>query len=126
MEAPAYFASRPTWLSTPLEEELFVSETRERPEDVRAGNIFYDYQRPVHERSANWMNDVPQTRYDQLYGVNHPDIPKIGVRRHLDTEYVNRKEVLERDAAIMRKTVSGARRLRHKAEIASTHRNAAV
>ncbi|ORC90097.1 uncharacterized protein TM35_000091470 [Trypanosoma theileri] len=125
VELPAFFNDRPAWEQPPLAELLQVTETRERHDDVRAGDIYYDDTRSVHDRSPTWMNEVPETRYDRLYGVNQPDIAKIGIRRHLNTEYVNRAEVVERDAALMKKTRSSGRRLRQKVELARTHRNAA-
>ncbi|KAG8345598.1 hypothetical protein TRVL_03569 [Trypanosoma vivax] len=124
VELPTFFNERPSWERPPLEELLYVSATKERHDDVRGGDIYYDETRSIHERSPTWMNEVPETRYDQLYGVNNPNISRIGIRRHLDVEYVNRKDVLERDAAIMKKNLSSGRRLRHKVEASRTHRNA--
>ncbi|KEG14906.1 hypothetical protein DQ04_00261050 [Trypanosoma grayi] len=126
VELPAFFNERQPWERPPLEDVLYVTNTRERYDDVRAGDIYYDDVRGLHDRSPTWMNEVPETRYDRLYGVNNPDIAKIGIRRHLDTEYVNRKEVIERDAALMKKNLSSGRRLRHKVEASRTHRNAAA
>lgn len=123
MELPAFFHERQPWECEPLEEMRMVTRERERNEDVRAGDIYYDDTQSIHARRATWMNEVPQTRYDQLYGVNHPDVAKIGIRRHLDVEYVNRTEVLAHDAAMMRRTLSSGRRLRHRVEMARTHRN---
>lgn len=124
-ELPAYFSAKQPWLLNPLEGELNVVAKHERMEDVRTGDIYYDDVKSVHQRSTTWLAEVPQTRYDQLYGMNNPDIPKIGIRRHLDVEYVNRQEVLDRDAALVKRTLSGARRLRKKADNTSTHRRAA-
>ncbi|EPY19927.1 hypothetical protein STCU_09236 [Strigomonas culicis] len=123
MELPAFFSERPSWERQALEGVLFTSDRRERTEDVRAGDFYYDDTRSIQARGSTWMNQVPQSRYDQLYGVGHPDIAKIGIRRHLDVEYVNRQEVMDRDAALMRKSVSGGRRLRQRVEGARTHRN---
>nr|6HIV_DH Chain DH, ms55 [Trypanosoma brucei brucei]6HIW_DH Chain DH, mS55 [Trypanosoma brucei brucei]6HIZ_DH Chain DH, mS55 [Trypanosoma brucei brucei]6SG9_DH Chain DH, mS55 (KRIPP8) [Trypanosoma brucei brucei]6SGB_DH Chain DH, mS55 (KRIPP8) [Trypanosoma brucei brucei]7PUA_DH Chain DH, mS55 [Trypanosoma brucei brucei]7PUB_DH Chain DH, mS55 [Trypanosoma brucei brucei] len=123
-EIPAFFNERPAWERPPLEETLYVTTNKERYDDVRGGDIYYDDTRGLHDRSPTWMNEVPETRYDRLYGVNHPDIAKIGIRRHLNVEYVNRKEVVERDAALMKKTLSSGRRLRHRVESSRTHRNA--
>ncbi|EKF33107.1 hypothetical protein MOQ_003031 [Trypanosoma cruzi marinkellei] len=124
VEIPAFFNERPAWEQPPLEETLYVTESRERYDDVRSGDIYEDRTRSLHDRSPTWMNEVPETRYDHLYGVNHPDIAKIGIRRHLNTEYVNRKEVVERDAALMKRNLSTGRRLRRKVESSRTHRNA--
>lgn len=54
--------------------------------------------------------------------MNNPDVAKIGIRRHLDLEYVNRKEVIEKDAALLRRAISQGRRLRRKVETTRTHR----
>ncbi|RNF09130.1 hypothetical protein TraAM80_02389 [Trypanosoma rangeli] len=124
VELPAFFNDRQAWERPPLEETLFVTETQERYDDVRSGDIYEDRTRSLHDRSPTWMNEVPETRYDRLYGVNHPDIAKIGIRRHLNAEYVNRKEIVERDAALMKKNLSSGRRLRRKVESSRTHRNA--
>ncbi|ESS68231.1 hypothetical protein TCDM_02994 [Trypanosoma cruzi Dm28c] len=124
VEIPAFFNERPAWEQPPLEETLYVTESKERYDDVRSGDIYEDRTRSLHDRSPTWMNEVPETRYDHLYGVNHPDIAKIGIRRHLNAEYVNRKEVVERDAALMKKNLSTGRRLRRKVESSRTHRNA--
>ncbi|EAN89638.1 hypothetical protein, conserved, partial [Trypanosoma cruzi] len=124
VEIPAFFNERPAWKQPPLEETLYVTESKERYDDVRSGDIYEDRTRSLHDRSPTWMNEVPETRYDHLYGVNHPDIAKIGIRRHLNAEYVNRKEVVERDAALMKKNLSTGRRLRRKVESSRTHRNA--
>lgn len=124
-ELPAHFAAKHPWMLNACESELNVVNRKERMEDVRSSEIYYDDVQGVHQRSATWASEVPQTRYDQLYGMNHPDVPKIGIRRHLDVEYVNRQEVLERDAALVKRTLSGARRLRKKGENTSTHRRAA-
>lgn len=122
-EIPAFFSERHPWERQVLEEVLYTNETKERTDDVRAGDIYYDDTKGIHDRSSNWLNEVPETRYDQLYGVSHPNIAKMGVRRHLQVEYVNRQEVLDRDAALMRRTVSSGRRLRHRVDAARTHRN---
>ncbi|KAK7195527.1 hypothetical protein NESM_000480700 [Novymonas esmeraldas] len=124
MELPAFFTERHPWERDALESVLSVSRQRERMDDVRAGDIYYDDTRSIHERSSTWMNEVPETRYDQLYGINHPDVSKIGIRAHLDVEYTNRKEVMEKDAALVRKSMRRGRRLRHRVEAARTHRNA--
>nr|CCC89884.1 conserved hypothetical protein [Trypanosoma congolense IL3000] len=124
VELPSFFNERPAWERPPLEDLLYVTTTKERNDDVRGGDIYCDDTRGLHDRSPTWMNEVPETRYDRLYGVSHPDIAKIGIRRHLNIEYVNRREVLERDAALMKKTLSSGRRLRHKVESSRTHRNA--
>jgi hypothetical protein len=124
-ELPQHFTAKHPWMLNAFEQELSVVENKERMEDVRSSEIYYDDVQSVHKRSATWVSEVPQTRYDQLYGMNHPDIPKIGIRRHLDVEYVNRQEVLERDAALVKRTLSGARRLRKKGDNTSTHRKAA-
>lgn len=122
-ELPEFMQERYAWEREPLEELLFVQEEKERLDDVRSGDIYYHDSRSVHERSPNWMGEVPQTRYDQLYGISQPDLPKIGIRRHLATEYTNRSHVLERDAALMKKTLARGRRLRHRAEVFQTHRS---
>ncbi|KPA80322.1 putative mitochondrial hypothetical protein [Leptomonas pyrrhocoris] len=122
-ELPAFFSERHPWERPALESILSVSAERERLDDVRAGDIYYDDTKSLHERSSTWMNEVPETRYDQLYGVNHPDVAKIGIRAHLDVEYTNRTEVMERDAALVRKSMRRGRRLRHRVEVSRTHRN---
>lgn len=121
-ELPAFFNDKHAWEKDPLEELMFVQQEKERVDDVRSGDIYYEERKPLHERSSTWMNEVPETRYDQLYGVSHPDLAKIGIRQHLQGEYANRKELLERDAALMRKTLARGRRLRHRAEVFRTHR----
>lgn len=122
-ELPAFFNEKQLWEKNPLEELLFVQNDKERTDDVRSGDIYYDDTRSIHERSATWMNEVPETRYDQLYGISQPDIAKIGIRRHLEVEYTNRSQIMEKDAALMRKTLSRGRRLRHRAEVFRTHRS---
>lgn len=122
-ELPAFFSERHPWERPALESVLSVTTERERLDDVRAGDIYYDDTKSLHERSSTWMNEVPETRYDQLYGVNHPDVSKIGIRAHLEVEYTNRKEVMERDAALVRKSMRRGRRLRHRVEVSRTHRN---
>eukprot|EP00796_Vickermania_ingenoplastis_P000886 gene886-515_t len=125
-ELPAFFSERYAWEREPLEDLLFVSETKERTDDVRSGDIYYDERRSIQERSATWMNEVPQTRYDGLYGISQPDVSKIGIRRHLEGEYTNREALLQKDAALMRKTLTRGRRLRHRAEVFRTHRSEAT
>lgn len=122
-ELPAFFNEKQMWEKDALEELLFVHNDKERTDDVRNGDIYYDDTRSIHERSATWMNEVPETRYDQLYGISQPDIAKIGIRRHLEVEYTNRSQIMEKDAALMRKTLSRGRRLRHRAEVFRTHRS---
>jgi hypothetical protein len=122
-ELPAFFAERHPWERPALESVLSVTTERERLDDVRAGEIYYDDTKSLHERSSTWMNEVPETRYDQLYGINHPDVSKIGIRAHLDVEYTNRAEVMGRDAALVRKSMRRGRRLRHRVEVSRTHRN---
>ncbi|CAJ1004807.1 hypothetical protein Q4I28_000122 [Leishmania naiffi] len=124
VELPAFFTERHPWERNALESLLSVTKERERMDDVRAGDIYYDDTKSIHERSSTWMNEVPETRYDQLYGINHPDVSKIGIRAHLEVEYTNRKEVMERDAALVRKSIRRGRRLRHRVEVSRTHRNA--
>lgn len=121
-ELPAFFNEKYLWEKDAMEELLFVQEEKERVNDVRTGDIYYDDKKSIHERSSTWMTEVPETRYDQLYGISHPDIAKIGIRKHLEGEYTNKKELLDRDAALMRKTLHRGRRLRHRAEIFRTHR----
>lgn len=121
-ELPAFFNDKYPWEKDAMEELLFVQEEKERVDDVRSGDIYYDEKKSLHERSSTWMTEVPETRYDQLYGISHPDIAKIGIRQHLQGEYTNKKELLDRDAALMRKTLHRGRRLRHRAEIFRTHR----
>ncbi|KAG5473985.1 hypothetical protein CUR178_04095 [Leishmania enriettii] len=122
-EVPAFFTERPPWERNALESLLSVTKERERMDDVRAGDIYYDDTKNIHERSTTWMNEVPETRYDQLYGLNHPDVSKIGIRAHLQVEYTNRREVIEKDAALVRKSLRRGRRLRHRVEVSRTHRN---
>lgn len=124
-ELPAHFNEKASWMLAPLEHALFSGGRKERMDDVRSGDIYYDDKQSVHQRSVTWLNEVPETRYDQLYGMNNPDIPKIGIRRHLESEYTNKKEILEKDASIVKKSLSGARRVRQKVEAARTHRNSA-
>ena len=69
------------------------------------------------------MSDVPQTRYDLLYGTNNPNIPKVGIRRHLNAEYVGREDQANKDASVVRNSLQSARRVRQKVEAARTHRN---
>ncbi|CCW67449.1 unnamed protein product [Phytomonas sp. Hart1] len=121
-ELPAFFTERFSWDRPPLEEIHLLHEERERTGEVRSGDIYDHHTRSLHERSPTWMAQVPQTRYDQLYAITHPDVARIGIRRHLDAEYVNRTEVIARDEALVRKSVSGGRRLRHRVENAPTHR----
>ncbi|KAG5473703.1 hypothetical protein LSCM1_04330 [Leishmania martiniquensis] len=123
VELPAFFTERHPWERNALEPMLSVTTERERMDDVRAGDIYYDETKSIHERSNTWMNEVPETRYDQLYGINHPDVSKIGIRAHLEVEYTNRKEVMEKDAALVRKSLRRGRRLRHRVEVSRTHRN---
>jgi len=125
-ELPEYFGERAPWMVTPLESTILLSDNRERMEDVRAGDIYYDDKESIHQRSANWSAEVPQTRYDQLYGMSNPDIPKIGIRRHLESEYVNRQQLMEKDANLVRKALSGARRVRKGMEYSTTHRPSAT
>ncbi|KPI88756.1 hypothetical protein ABL78_2135 [Leptomonas seymouri] len=122
-ELPAFFSERHPWERPALEAVLSVSVERERLDDVRAGDIYYDDTKSLHDRGSTRMSEVPQTRYDQLYGINHPDVSKIGIRAHLDLEYTNRREVMERDAALVRKSMRRGRRLRHRVEVSRTHRN---
>ncbi|CAD2213406.1 hypothetical protein AGDE_09004 [Angomonas deanei] len=121
-ELPAFFSERNPWEVQPLEQVLFVTNEKERTEDVRAGDFYSRESKSIHERSPTWMNNVPETRYDQLYGVNNPDISKVGIRRHLSVEYVNRKEVHEKDSALIRKSLSHGKRLRQRSELSRTHR----
>lgn len=121
-EIPAFFTERHAWEMNALDPVLTLTETKERTDDVRAGDIYYDDTKRIHDRGSNWMNQVPETRYDQLYGINNPDIAKIGIRRHLEVEYVNQKETRGKDAAILRRTLSSGRRLRQRVDHARTHR----
>lgn len=123
VELPAFFSEKNAWEEPALRDVLYTTTEKERVDDVRAGNIYYEDTKSIHERSSTWMTEVPQTRYDQLYGINHPEVAKIGIRSHLNVEYTNRKEVMERDAALMRKSMRRGRRLRHRVETSRTHRN---
>lgn len=123
-ELPAFFNEKFMWEKDALEDLLFVQSEKERVDDVRSGDIYYDENRSIHERSPTWMNEVPETRYDHLYGVSHPDISKMGIRRHLQVEYVNKRELLAKDAALMRKALTRGRRLRHRSELFRSHRQA--
>ncbi len=125
-ETPSFFTERNAWDLPVLDDVLNVTERRERMEDVRSGDFYYDDRRSIHERPVGWMQQVPETRYDQLYGIANPDIPKVGIRRHLNAEYVNRTDVLEKDQTIMRKALSGGRRVRQKVESSKTHRSSSV
>lgn len=122
-ELPAFFSERHPWERQAFESILSVTTERERIDDVRAGDIYYNDTKSLHGRSSTWMNEVPETRYDQLYGINHPDVSRIGIRSHLDVEYTNRQEVMERDAAVVRKAMRRGRRLRQRVEVSRTHRN---
>ena len=124
-EVPSFFADRNTWDQPVLENLLTITSRRERMEDVRSGDFYYDEKKNIHDREVGWMQKNPETRYDQLYGMMNPDIPKIGIRRHLDSEYVNRADVIEKDASIVKKALTGGRRVRQKVEFSRTHRNSA-
>lgn len=125
-ELPAFFNEKFQWERDALEEHLYIEHEKERSDDVRSGDIYHTERTPVHQRSSTWMSEVPETRYDQLYGISHPDVGKVGIRRHLHVEYVNRAEVMQRDAAIVRKSLSRGRRMRHRTEVFRTHRSEAA
>ena len=123
VEAPSFMAERFEWEQNPLQDVLGVTTTKEKFEDTRNSEFYYEDTQKVHQRSDSYVQEMPHTRFAQLYGQANPNIPKIGIRRHLQQEYVNQQEVLQHDAHVMRSSLATARRIRQRAEVFSTHRS---
>jgi len=127
---PQHLSERPSWERAPLADLFNRITTEESFEDTRAGADKYRVvSRPVHERDPNWRSRVPQTRYDTLYGVSQPSMPTVGVRKHLagtESSALGTDEFArQRDASIVRRSMSRARRTRLAVETSRTHRVAA-
>jgi hypothetical protein len=126
-ELPGVFAERQPWEVPPLEGLLNITAPVEQMEDPRGGSEKMQITvKPVHERSTSWRSEVPQTRYDPLYGISQPNIPKLGIRRHLQAGEAaalgTDQDERARDANILRGALSSARRVRRSVERFKTHR----
>ena len=79
---------------------------------------------PIHERSRNWVNEVPETRYDNLYGLFRPNVIKQGIsqhRRRLRDPATSPTESQRRDEMLISAAASGGRRLKKRLEQSRTH-----
>jgi hypothetical protein len=121
---PSFFRQETPWAVAPLDSLLNRTEVKEQMHDTKMKSKYLHEKTPLHHRSPNWKNEVPQTRYDQLYGLRDPDMAHIGIRRHLATEGGNNEDVAEKDASLLRKAMSSAKRVRERVEHARTHVNA--
>lgn len=128
MEVPVgVFDENRPWLEEPLSNVLStVTYGKERMDDTRAAEYFYNEHNSIHDRKAGWSSEVPQTRYDQMYGLSKPNLHQAGVRRHLASEWADGvlggEERAARDEAVLKAITSTARRSRHRPEVHSTHR----
>lgn len=115
------------WLESPLEHVLNKVTPKERYDDTRAADYFYNDVTSIHDRSPSWSTEVPQTRYDQLYGLSKPDLHRVGIRRHLAAEWADGvlggEERSARDEAVLKSITSTARRSRKRAETHATYRS---
>lgn len=121
-ELPESLAMRPSWELTPLEHVLNTVETNEVNQH-RGVDKFQRTSTSLHQRSANWSNMVPETRYDKLYGMTATNMSKLGIRRHLYGDEPSKQDLRARDAAVVRDTLSSARRVRQSVERERTHRS---
>jgi hypothetical protein len=117
----AALTAPPVWERTPLVETL--NDTGIEESNTRGRERFTPGIDSIHERPATWMAQVPETRYDKLYGLSKPNLAKLGVRRALlDTSNANAEVLQGRDRRIVSQTLSRARRVRSSVDRLRTHR----
>ena len=124
-QLPGNFHEVNTWERPALEDALNLYTIGERNDDTGTAAKWEMTQTPIHDRSSTWMQDVPKTRYDGLYGRSKIPIDQIGVRRHLLGDKQQNEDIMTRDAAVLSSSLKSARRVRHKVETTRTHRNSA-
>lgn len=110
----------PPWETMPLQDTLNFSTIVE--EHGRTPDKYHESTKSIHERSSNWMNEVPQTRYDRLYAIAQPDLQRIGIRRVIAGDQPNAASIRRRDRRVMARSQSAARRVRLSVESQRTHR----
>jgi hypothetical protein len=119
-EVPSHLSTRPAWETMPLPETL---NEMQQVEQLGRGRERWSMQvNSLQERGPNWMSEVPETRYDKLYGLSKPKMSKLGVRRQLLGDGPDADDVRAHDRKIIGNTLQRARRVRLSVDRARTHR----
>jgi hypothetical protein len=118
---PSHMVERQPWEKMPLEDLLTNNNIEET--NGRNRERFSLNNKSIHDRGAGWMSEVPETRYDKLYGLTRPKMSKLGVRRQLLGDLPDKQDVQARDKRILQSTLGSARRVRLAVERNRTHRN---
>jgi len=108
---------KPSWERLPADDMFYHRTVEEHMKDTKSDVKHYVKETNMYERSRQWILDVPQTRYDQLYGANKVDFRGMGIRRHLDPRKPGSEEDIERDGAIVTSASKLGRRVQRKGKM---------